>query len=145
MRNIILQIKSDPLNVVSDKTEWTQNSFWFWLFLIEFLIIILLLIKINRNKSSLTFSDLNKETIRKAKDQNINMDNLMDSINSSTDLYKELSSKCHPDRFVNSDKQLLAEKIFQEISKDKRNYEKLCVLKERAITELNISFDEKNK
>lgn len=68
------------------------------------------------------------------------MGNLMNSINNSSELYKELSRKCHPDRFVNSPDQKLAEEIFQEIARHKRNHEKLIALKERAIAELNIKF-----
>jgi curved DNA-binding protein CbpA len=68
------------------------------------------------------------------------MNSLMDSINGSKDLYKELSRVCHPDRFTNSDKQKNAEEIFQEISKNKRDFNKLSELKKRVIAELNINL-----
>ena len=68
------------------------------------------------------------------------MNNLMDSIHNSRNLYKELSKKCHPDRFINDPKQKIAEEIFQEISENERNFEKLSLLKLRAINELNINF-----
>ena len=42
------------------------------------------------------------------------MNNLMDSIHNSRNLYKELSKKCHPDRFINDPKQKIAEEIFQD-------------------------------
>ncbi|MCH3884774.1 hypothetical protein [Tenacibaculum aquimarinum] len=68
------------------------------------------------------------------------MDALMNNINSSKLLYKELSRVCHPDRFVNSDKQKIAEEIFKNISKNKRKFKELEILKERAINELKIKF-----
>ena len=40
------------------------------------------------------------------------MNNLMDSMHKSRNLYKELSKKCHPDRFINNPKQKIAEEIF---------------------------------
>lgn len=68
------------------------------------------------------------------------MENLMDSINGARTLYKELSRKCHPDRFVNTPKEKIAQEIFQEITKNQRNFEKLKLLKEKAINSLNINF-----
>jgi len=68
------------------------------------------------------------------------MDNLMNSINSSKSLYKELSRLCHPDRFIGDEKQNIAQEIFKEISKSKRDFGKLESLKERAKKELNINF-----
>ena len=68
------------------------------------------------------------------------MVNLMNSINGSKDLYKQLSRICHPNRYINSDKRQVTEEIFQEISKNKRDYKKLSELKQRAITELNINL-----
>jgi curved DNA-binding protein CbpA len=69
---------------------------------------------------------------------NADMKNLVNSIAKSRELYKELSRQCHPDRFVNTDLQPTAEDIFQEISRNKRNYKILLALKERAIEKLNI-------
>ena len=114
--------------------------FWFWITLIESVIIILLLFKLNKKKSNLDFADLSKDRVMSAKSTNIDMDNLMNSINKSKSLYKELSKMCHPDRFINSNKQSIAEEIFQNISKYKRDYEKLSELKKRAKIELEIKF-----
>jgi cell division protein YceG involved in septum cleavage len=89
-------------------------------------------------KKSQTFSDLTRDNFSESRNANIDMNNLMDDINQSRDLYKKLSGLCHPDRFVNTPKEKIAEIIFQEISKHKRNFEELSRLKERAIKELNI-------
>lgn len=141
MRRILLQIKSDSLAIATTtKSESLLDSTWFWISIVEFLVIIFLVIRLKRKYSDLTFSDLPKDKIKNAKSTAIDMDNLMNSINGSKDLYKELSKVCHPDKFVNTEKQKIAEEIFQEISKDRRNFEKLLAHKERAKKELNINF-----
>lgn len=141
MTHILLQINSDSLAIA---TTSTSNGFisstWFWLSIVEFTVIIFLLIRLRKKKTELAFSDLPKDKMKNAKSSAIDMDNLMNSINGSRDLYKELSKACHPDKFVNTEKQKIAEDIFQDISKDKRNFEKLLALKERAKNELNINF-----
>jgi len=141
MTQILLQIKSDSLAMATtSSSNGLLSSTWFWLSIVEFIFIIFLLIKLKKKKTELAFSDLPKDKMKTAKSSNIDMDNLMNSINGSRDLYKELSKACHPDKFVNTEKQKIAEDIFQDISKDKRNFEKLLVLKERAKNELNINF-----
>ena len=129
---------------LQDKTinniESTSISIWFWVTLAEFIIIVLLVLRLKRKQSDLKFSNLSKDKIYNAKKTNIDMNNLMNSINNSKNLYKELSRTCHPDRFINSDKHSLSEEIFQDISRFKRDFQKLTELKERAIIELNINF-----
>jgi len=141
MKTILLQIATDSLGVSSTgNTAILHSSIWIWLTIIEFLIILYLIFRLKRVNKNLAFKDVAKKDIKNSQKMDIDMDNLMNSINSSRDLYKELSKKCHPDRFVNSDKQDLAEKIFQEISRNKRDFEKLNKLKLRAEKELNINF-----
>lgn len=141
MKYILLQIKTDTTAVSALSSGVpSPNNFWFWLSIIELVIILFLVFKLSSKKKNLAFSDLNKENLKKSKETDIDMGNLMNSINNSSELYKELSRKCHPDRFVNSPDQKLAEEIFQEIARHKRNHEKLIALKERAIAELNITF-----
>ena len=139
MQQILLQIESGSLATLS-QSESLLVSTWFWIAIAEFLIIVLLVIKLKKKKPNQTFYDLPKDKIINAKSASIDMDNLMDSINGSRNLYKELSKACHPDKFINTEKQKIAEDIFQDISKDKRNYEKLLAHKERAKNELNINF-----
>ena len=141
MTQILLQIKSDSLVLAStSSSNGLLSSTWFWLSIVEFTVIIFLLIRLKKKKTELAFSDLPKDKMKNAKSSNIDMDNLMNSINGSRDLFKELSKVCHPDKFVNTEQQKIAEDIFQDISKDKRNFEKLLALKERAKNELNINF-----
>lgn len=114
------------------------NSVWFWIAIIEIVLILFLIYKLKRKVS--TLSDLDIKNIKNSKKSNIDMDKLMKSIHNSRTLYKELSKVCHPDRFINDSKQKAAEEIFQEITKNERDFEKLNELKLRAINELNINF-----
>jgi|TARA_B110001469_G_C9370725_1_gene193246 hypothetical protein len=141
MKYILLQIKKDSTVVETiANSDSTSFSIWFWIAIAEFAIIVFLFLKLKKKEKELTFGDLSKDEIRGAKDSEVNMDNLMDNINGSGDLYKKLSRTCHPTLFINSDKEKLAEEIFQEISENRRDFKKLTGLKERAITELNINF-----
>lgn len=133
--NAVSKIVTNPLH-----TDSSQINIFFWLSIIELIIIIVLLLMIRRRREHLPFSYLNKENIKESKEATIDFGNVMNSINRSGELYKELSRKCHPDRFVDSSLQKLAEEIFQEVSKNKRDFEKLSALKERAINELNLTF-----
>lgn len=116
-------------------------SIWFWIAIIEFILLVWLLLKLQKQKrQKLDLSNVKKSDLNKSKD--IDMDNLMYSIHHSRELYKELSKNCHPDRFVNTLLQPIAEEIFQRISSNKRNYKQLLDLKEEAINKLNINFND---
>ena len=62
------------------------------------------------------------------------------SINGSKELSKELTKACHPDLFINSEKHQLAKELFEDISKNKRNLDKLIELKYEAQTRLGVQF-----
>lgn len=132
---------TDGLGVYStENTTIMHSSIWIWLAIIEFFIILYLIFRSKASIKNYTFNDVAKKNIKKSQKADIDMDKLMNSINHARDLYKELSKKCHPDRYVNTDKQDMAEEIFQEISRNKRDFEKLSKLKLRAEKELNINF-----
>ena len=136
----LLQIKADSSSVTNTVSTTLGLNVWFWLALFELIIILVLLFKVKRANSNLKFADLNKNNLKKSKEASIDFGNVMNSINGAGALYKELSRKCHPDRFIDSPLQKHAEENFQEISKNKRDFEKLSALKERAISELKITF-----
>jgi hypothetical protein len=139
---MILQIENIPeTDIIDTVPSPFYSSIWFWLALIQFIIIVILLKKITKSSKGLAFHDAQKKEVFKAKNASVDMDNVMSSINGSRDLYKQLSRSCHPDKFVNTPMQEKAENIFQEISKNKRNYNALLELKERAVNELNISIN----
>lgn len=127
-------------NTVSNTPSITDSvSIWFWIAVIQFVLIAWLLAKLHKQKrTKLELFDVKKSDLKKS--GNVNMDNLMNSIHYSRELYKELSRKCHPDRFVNTSEQEIAEELFQRISRNKRNYEQLMLLKEEAKNKLNLTF-----
>lgn len=148
MKYFLLQIQKDSLDIdtIQIATESTSNytdptnAIWFWISLLELVIIFFITYKLIKKKKNLDFSELDKDKIKNVKKTSIDMDNLMDSINNSKALYKQLSRVCHPDRFIGTDKISIAEDIFQELSKNRRDYKKLLLVKERAIKELKITF-----
>lgn len=112
------------------------------LFLLCVMAILLLILginhlKIRKQRNSLSnhlVSDskaINKK-ILDSRDATIDMDNLMNSINKAESLFKLLSKKYHPDRFINSDNHPLAEQLFQQITENKRNYQQLVRLQKQA-------------
>jgi len=121
--------------------EIIPHTKWFWLSIIEFGVIVLLLNKLAKKRRISKINDLGFEDEAGNSVDNINMDSLMDNIYKSKSLFKELKRKCHPDRFVNQDCHSISEKLFQEIMENEKNYEKLKNLKDRAKSELNVTFD----
>ena len=131
-------MEADTIQVI----ETIQNdniSIWLWIALIEFVIIILLLIKICVKRRPLDLADMSKKDLIQG-NVNTNMQDLFDSIANSKNLYKELSRHCHPDKFANTPLQEVAEEIFQEITRNKRNYKRLTELKSIAKDKLNINI-----
>ncbi|PRX14137.1 hypothetical protein [Nonlabens ulvanivorans] len=139
---ILFQPNLEETDVVEAtvSTVDTSISIFLWIAIIELLIILFLIWKLAKAANGSQRSDAIKQNLKNAKDSKVNMGDLMDSINGARDLYKELSRKCHPDLFINTDKQLIAQDLFQEISKNKRDYKKLTELKERAVLDLKVNF-----
>ncbi|MFT7157190.1 MAG: hypothetical protein ACI8Q1_002207 [Parvicella sp.] len=137
----LLQISQDSLEIASSDSTSLGVDWWFCISVIEFLIIVVLVAKFRAlsNIEKEEVGGLNEE-LRKAKSFDIDMENVISSINSSRDLYKKLSRTCHPDLFQNSELKSRAEEIFQEISENKRDYKKLSELRELAIKDLNIKL-----
>jgi hypothetical protein len=135
---------NDSIPIIEKAVSSTQGintsvSIWFWIAVIELILIVWLLLKIQKQrKKKMDLWNVKKSDLMKS--GNVDMTNLVNSIHHSRELYKELSSKCHPDRFVNMPEQKIAEELFQRISKNKRNYEQLVALKAEAIEKLNIKF-----
>lgn len=140
MKQILLQIITDSTKVIMTKSKsgFSQN-YWFWIAAAELGVILFLATKLVKKKE-VVFDTKTEDLLNSSKSTNIDMTNLMDSINKSRDLYKLLSSKCHPDRFLDAEKNKLADDLFQEITKSQRNYARLLELKETAINKLNITI-----
>lgn len=113
-------------------------SVWFYIALIEFgilLIFIRRLFKQNKPDSS------KKQQIKNTIKGNIDFQNIINSSFHATELYNELKIKCHPDCFIgNKEKMEIANQLFQEITKNKTNYNRLYELKQQSQNQLNIKF-----
>ncbi|MCE1169033.1 MAG: molecular chaperone DnaJ [Sphingobacteriia bacterium] len=115
-----------------DRTNW-----WMWLATFELGIIVYLILK-NKLKSKIAKK---KQFRSEALRQDIDFNNIINSSFNSLKLYDELKTRCHPDRFpTDEEKNLIAENLFQEISKNKMNIKRLLELKEEAIQKLKIDF-----
>ncbi len=124
----------DSLQTIS-KTKSSDFNFWILISLIEFLVIIYLVAKVKQSKDPM------QNKIKSFKNEKTNMDDLMNNIHLSRDLYKKLIIKCHPDRFENSEKKEIAETISKQITDNKTDYKALLQLKEEAIDKLNLNFN----
>lgn len=109
--------------------------------LLLLLLILLQFLKIRKLKKKLFDPNIQNNLkriniIRNAKHTDIDMHNIVNSINKADSLYKQLSLKYHPDRFANTDLHAEAEQLFKRITKNKRNYQKLLLLKHEAEKQL---------
>ncbi len=125
-----------PQNVANGVED---TSVWMWLALAELIVINFLLYKLWRCRHArLSGMGFSKNDLRHTDSTNVGMDNLINSITKSDELYKELSRKYHPDKFVNTPLYPIAQELFQKISEHKKNYYLLSQLKEEAIAKLKI-------
>ena len=109
---------------------------WQILSALEFVIILYLSIKLKWAKKSVDPIEIQ---LKKEKKNEVDMGNLMKDLHLSKDLYRELSRKYHPDRFVGTPLVEKANDLFQLIQKNKNNYHQLQELKNRATLELNMN------
>lgn len=135
-----LSIPTDSLQATLDESIFKGDNFWIFLSSLQFIIILYLLFIRNRKMPIWEESEMT-EILKSSKSTSIDMDNLMNSINMSRSLYKVLSRECHPDNFINSSKEQIANDIFQEVSRNKRDYGKLKELAERAKKELDLTIN----
>ena len=113
-------------------------NYWMVLTLIELGIILFLLRKIYF-KNNLVDDLNNIDTLEKSKSKQINMGDLLNNINKSKTLYKQLASKCHPDKFPNDEnKNKIAEELLKQITDNKHDYKKLLDLKNQITNQLEI-------
>jgi hypothetical protein len=111
--------------------EILWNIKWQLIASIEFFVILFLLIKIKRSNVPIGMDQL-----KKYKKSEFDMDHVMQDLHLSNQLYKSLSKKYHPDRFIGSIKIELAEEIFKLIQQNKSNYNGLLAIQKRAELEL---------
>jgi hypothetical protein len=134
-----VSLVTNSLDEVAD-LSLINHPMWFWLFLVQCMIILLLTHLLVQKKINAELAEFEKERVRGYGKTKVDMDNVVNSINEAEKLYKELSRKCHPDRFIGDARQEQAELLFQEISSNKRDYNSLIFLKKEAIKKLDIQF-----
>ena len=66
----------------------------------------------------------------------INYANLFSTMDKGQQLFNQLKIRCHPDRFVGTDKYDSAEELFKQVQAHSTDYEALLSLKERIEKEL---------
>ncbi len=143
INTIIMSLFSEPdtFEVIND-TVASEGSLWKYVSIVQFGVIAYLAYKVYRKKPEIKFKNVNRETVKEAASKELDMENVINSINKAKPLFKELSKKCHPDKFANSDKHESALKIYQKITTNKRNYSKLLDLKVLAEEELDIKISD---
>lgn len=130
-----LKVAEQTISISSN--EDAPTNVWLWIAILEFIIIIGLFLSKRFKRKSDHKLQLKKEALS----QDVDFNNIIRSSFHSNELYDALKVKCHPDRFP-TDLELngVAEKLFQEISKNKTNYKRLEELKIEAKQKLNINL-----
>ena len=132
----VTELASDSTSVFTDADVLDNNGFnpWMIIALLEFVIILFFLFRKSATKTS---SQMKISVFEEAKISEIDMDNVMMSMHQAKSLYKELSKKYHPDKFVDPALKENAERLFMEMTQHKRNFKKLQELDEEAERILN--------
>ena len=130
-----INVASKAISKISESDEST--NLWMWIALAELGIIAYLILKEKFKSKVSSKQQFKSESLK----QEIDFNNIINSSFNSEKLYDELKVKCHPDRFpTDKEKNLIAESIFQQITKNKTNIKRLLELKDEAIQKLNINF-----
>ena len=125
-------------SVSVDHTHIVVDNLWFWIALVEFILILFLLERNSRRKNAklATQAKLKSESLS----EEIDINNVINSSFHATELYDQLKRICHPDRFTDPIKKEIADRIFQSITENKRDYKRLQQIKIQAIKELNVKL-----
>lgn len=90
---------------------------WFYVALVEFFFLLFII--------TIKFRFQNRNEISQMKKTEIDMPGVFDDLFKSKQLYDILARKCHPDRFIGSANHDLAQRLFQDLSANRRNYKEL--------------------
>jgi hypothetical protein len=139
MNDTIIQDSLKVANQLIGKSVDNPHStnWWMWIAIAEFLVIAFILVTQNLKGKETAQQKFKNDALK----HDVDFNNIIDSSFNSIALYDELKVKCHPDRFAtDAEKNVIAENIFQEITKNKTNVKRLIELKEEAKQKLNINF-----
>lgn len=138
MTYTFLQIgDTSKMGVALDSSFSTTSQCWFWIAVLESFILIFLIFQKNRKRKNTQFDE---QIFNEARQSKIDMSNVVNSMYQSKELYDKLKVKCHPDRFPEEENKKIADDLFQELTKNKRNHNRLLELKKEAEQKLNIQF-----
>ena len=117
--------------------NFQESDVWFYIAMVEFVIIFFLLLFAFRRGTT----RVKKQKLRESIKSDVDFQNIINSSFHATEIYNELKVKCHPDRFIGDvEKNATANRIFQEVTKNKMNYKRLQELKKEAEESLGINF-----
>ena len=117
--------------------NFQESDVWFYIAMVEFVIIFFLLLLAFRRGTT----RVEKQKLRESIKSDVDFQNIINSSFHATEIYNELKVKCHPDRFIGDvEKNATANRIFQEVTKNKMNYKRLQELKKEAEESLGINF-----
>ena len=117
--------------------NFQESDVWFYIAMVEFVIIFFLLLFDFRRGTT----RVEKQKLRESIKSDVDFQNIINSSFHATEIYNELKVKCHPDRFIGDvEKNATANRIFQEVTKNKMNYKRLQELKKEAEESLGINF-----
>ena len=117
--------------------NFQESDVWFYIAMVEFVIIFFLLLFAFRRGTT----RVEKQKLRASIKSAVDYQNIINSSFHATEIYNELKVKCHPDRFIGDvEKNATANRIFQEVTKNKMNYKRLQELKKEAEESLGINF-----
>ena len=117
--------------------NFQESDVWFYIAMVEFVIIFFLLLFVFRRGTT----RVEKQKLRESIKSDVDFQNIINSSFHATEIYNELKVKCHPDRFIGDvEKNATANRIFQEVTKNKMNYKRLQELKKEAEESLGINF-----
>ena len=117
--------------------NFQESDVWFYIAMVEFVIIFFLLLFAFRRGTT----RVEKQKLRESIKSDVDLQNIINSSFHATEIYNELKVKCHPDRFIGDvEKNATANRIFQEVTKNKMNYKRLQELKKEAEESLGINF-----
>lgn len=128
---------TENIIIKSDSIYSIEFNFWIIISCLELLIILFLLLRIKKSKKNAIPKTQKQQIIS----ENVDFENIFNSAFHANELYDRLKIKCHPDRFpIDSELNIKANEIFQEITKNKNNYKELKRLQQKAINELDIKL-----
>ena len=107
------------------------KDMWMWVAVAEAAVILILLLALLHKRSK--FHNRKAEILAEQPD----FGNIFNSAFNAEPLYKELSRKCHPDRFAPDVKKMaVADELFQRVTKNRNNIKELQALKEEITQKL---------